>query len=286
MAAVSAVVVSYHSGPCLERCLDLLARDPLVGEVIVVDNGNPEAVLEGLRARPALTLITGHGNVGFAQGCNLGAARAREAYLAFVNPDIEIEPETVPALLAAGAGAARTPWLVGARIVWPDGREQRGGRRDRITLWNALVSAAGLGRLERFSPLFRDPHREGDPVPEAPIAVGAVSGALMAMPADAFRTLGGFDGGYRLHVEDIDLCRRVWEAGGTVLFAPGARAVHIRSTSSISPLRVEIWKAQGFLRYFSRPARGPAGRVLAVLAAAPIAAALIGRGLYRRLTRR
>src|SRR5205085_2560512 len=124
-----------------------------------------------------------------------------------------------------------------------DGREQRGGRRDMITPWRAIVSAFGLGRWERISPLFRDLHREGDPIPSGPLRVGAVSGAAMLLPRASFATLNGFDEKYFLHVEDVDLCRRAAEAGGETLFVPQARAMHYRSTSETTSLNVERAKA-------------------------------------------
>ncbi|HZX80823.1 MAG TPA: glycosyltransferase, partial [Lysobacter sp.] len=92
-------------------------------------------------------------------------------------------------------------------------------------------------------------------------AVDAVSGALMLMPRDLFDRIDGFDEGYRLHAEDLDLCRRVREAGGTVAIANDVRVVHIRGVSSRSrPYFVEWHKHRGLWRYFARfeaPRRGP-----------------------------
>ncbi len=281
---VSAIVVSFHTGAPLDECLDRLEADPGAHEVIIVDNGNRSAVIEALKARAArstkIKLVTGHGNVGFSRGCNLGAEQATGDYFAFINPDVQIEPGCLEALCAA-ADCARKPCVVGARILWPDGREQRGGRRDLITPWRALVSGLGLGRLERFSPLFRDLHRERDAVPAAPMRVGAVSGAAMLLPRASFATLGGFDEKYFLHVEDVDLCRRAAEADGETVFAPEARAVHHRSTSETTSFKVERAKAASFLRYFFKFARTPQNFIAACLVAPPLALMFIFRGLLR-----
>jgi GT2 family glycosyltransferase/putative flippase GtrA len=281
---VSAIVVSYHTGAPLEECLDRLESDPAACDVIVVDNGNRPDVVAALRARaarsPKVRLVTGHGNLGFSRGCNLGAREARGDYFAFINPDVRIEPGCLEALCAAADGA-RKPCVIGARILWPDGREQRGGRRDMITPWRAFVSAFGLGRFEKFSPLFRDLHREDDPVSAAPQRVGAVSGAAMLTPKDSFAALGGFDEKYFLHVEDVDICRRAAEAGGETLFAPQARAMHHRSTSETTSFKVERAKAASFARYFFKFARNPLDFIAACLVTPPLALGFVCRGLVR-----
>jgi GT2 family glycosyltransferase len=278
---VSAIVVSYRTGPALAACLDRLEAAPALDEIVVVDNGNPPEVLAALSTRGGKCVLkTGHGNVGFSRACNLGAAAARSDQLAFLNPDLLIEPGCIESMQAALDGAC-APSIVGARILWPDGREQRGARRDTITPWTAAVSALGLGRFEVLSPLLRDPHRESDPVPEAPLRVGAVSGAAMLMRRADFVALGGFDEGYFLHAEDLDLCRRANEAGGDVLFAPAARATHIKSTSQESALKVEGAKARSMTRYLFKFARTPAGLLGAALVAPPLWGVLIARGMLR-----
>jgi GT2 family glycosyltransferase len=84
-----------------------------------------------------------------------------------------------------------------------------------------------------------------------------------------FVELGGFDEGYFLHVEDVDLCWRVRQSGGVVLFHPTARVVHLGSTSHTSPLKVEFWKGLGLVRYFRKRADNP-GRAALAVALAPL----------------
>jgi GT2 family glycosyltransferase len=278
--SVSAIVVSYRTGPALNACLERLEAASAIAEIVVVDNGNPPEVAAALAARGGkIVLKTGHGNVGFSRACNLGAAAAQGDHLAFLNPDLLIEPGCIEALLDALA-TAHAPAIAGARILWPDGREQRGARRDCITPWTATVSALGLGHLG-----LRDPHRERDPLPSTPLRVGAVSGAALLMRRADFAALGGFDEGYFLHAEDLDLCRRANEAGGDVLFTPAARATHIKSTSDASSLKVEGAKARSLVRYLFKFARTPAGLAGALLVAPPLYVALLARGAVRELGR-
>lgn len=288
-AGVSAIVVSYQTGSCLWDCIESIMAEAAIDELILVDNGNPVEVLNSLRwlaaREPRLRLVSGHGNVGFAGGCNRGAAMARGDRLLFLNPDLTLAPEAVSKLSACleAAPARRGPLVVGGRLLHPSGAEQRGCRRDAVTIWKALVSFSGLGRLERWHPLLRDPHREHDPLPEGPAAVGAVSGAMLMLTREDFQTLGGFDEGYFLHVEDLDLCARAYAAGGEVVFHPAAACTHIGGASNASPLFVEQCKAKGFARYFKRFARSPAERLIAALLEPALGAIFTVRGALKAL---
>ncbi len=271
MAGVSVIIVSYFTGAPLFDCLNAVRADPIVGECILVDNGNPLDVARQLRNYG--DVLYGHGNIGFAAGCNLGARRASGDVLLFVNPDAVLAPGAV-ARIARTLQTALGPAIVGGRLVDASGLEQRGSRRDQLTLWRAFVTFTGLSRFERLSARLRDMDRSRDPLPADAIEVGAVSGALLAMRRVDFETLGGFDEGYFLHVEDIDLCRRCYEAGGVVLFEPRAHARHVGATSPASPAFIARCKARGFARYFRKFARGPFERGAAHVAAAALSVIL------------
>lgn len=269
--SVSAIVVSYQTGAVLSECLAALLKARGVDEIIVVDNGNaaPEtAALDRVAAgAPHVQLVRGQGNIGFAAASNLGAGRARGDALVFVNPDAVLAADAIERLGAA-LEAAPPPAIVGGDLRDEQGRPDRGGRRDRLTLWRAFVAFTGLSRLERLSPALRDFNRHRDPQPDRPVAVGAVSGALMALRRADFAAIGGFDEGYFLHVEDLDLCRRAEEAGWRVLFAPGPHGVHKRSSSQAPSGAIARHKAAGMARYLRKFARGPFERAAAACAGA------------------
>jgi GT2 family glycosyltransferase len=82
----------------------------------------------------------------------------------------------------------------------------------------------------------------------------------MLMPRRLFDRLGGFDEGYRLHAEDLDLCRRARMAGATVAVANDIRVLHVRGVSSRArPLFVEWHKHRGLWRYFRKFESGRRG---------------------------
>lgn len=253
---VSAITVTYHTGLRLRDGLYALLFDPQVSQLVIVDNGNPpadQAWLDELAARHAdrIRLIRPRENLGFARACNLGAREAVGNLLLYVNPDAVMKRGSVAAMLAASSGQP-VPWLVGGKIFGLDGREQRGARRRELTLLRAI----GIGRWTL----------EDTAEPDGPVPVGAVSGAFFMMAKQPFLMLdGGFDDAYFLHVEDVDLCRRVREAGGAVIYQPAAGALHYGSTSDVPGETVAAHKAESLRYYFRKFARGPVARLANLL---------------------
>ena len=287
-ASVTVVMVVYMTGAALEKSLGCVLNDPLVDEFVIVDNGSTFAEAQRLRDLAErdrhVVLLTGHGNVGFARAANLGAARAKGDMLVFLNPDAFLQPECIAGLVTEIEGRA-APCLVGGRVLNADGTEQRGGRRGDITPISALLS---LSTLSKLIPGWRryEVHWEGDAAPDAVVAVPTVSGACFGMRRTDFRGLGGFDERYFLHVEDIDLCWRVRQAGGEVLFHPKAEVVHLGHTSQTSPLAVEFHKGVGLARYFRKRARGLPQQALAwLLSPAIVCTALLRPAMWRLKSR-
>lgn len=262
---VSVVMVVYMTGEALAESVARVLADPLVDEFVIVDNGSPcaEATrLRGLADRDGrVKLLAGHGNIGFARGANLGARAADGEILLFLNPDAFLQPGCVAGLVRAIENRP-VPTLVGGRVLNTDRTEQRGARRGDITPMTALLS---LSRLAGKVPGLRrfEVHWENDAAPEQVAPVPTVSGACICMRREDFEAVDGFDEGYFLHVEDVDLCWRVRRAGGQVLFHPKAEVVHLGHTSRTSPLKVEFHKGMGLARYFRRRAESFSQRLVA-----------------------
>jgi GT2 family glycosyltransferase len=281
--AVSVVIVSYHTGATLRACLERVLAETAVGDVVVVDNGNDAATLASLRQRAAgsgkLVLLSGHGNVGFAAGCNLGARASTRPILLLLNPDCLIEPGTIGGLLAALGSPAR-PWIATVRLLDPSGAEQRGCRRNPGTPWQCLVEALRLDRLlpARWAPRL---NLSDLPAPAGPVEVPAISGAFMAMQRATFEALGGMDEGFFLHVEDLDFCLRHRRRGGVAYFVPGFVCTHVKGTSAAAAAFVERHKARGFRRYFHKHFRASYPRMVLELVWLVLAAGLLMRGWLR-----
>ncbi len=284
---VSAIVVSYFTGPLLARAIASLKNQDDVCEIIVVDNGNWEgavaAAIEVNPGGPPASIISGHGNVGFATACNLGAKRAKGEYLLFLNPDAVMPTGGVARLIADGARLKR-PWLIGPKIINPDGSEQQGSRRMTLTPWRAFVEATRLYALAPRHPYFRRFNIHGDPCPDKVTALPVISGACFFLHREDYFSIGGMDERYFLHVEDVDFCLRFGEAGG-VYFDPHVSIPHHKSSSRVSAIRVERRKTASVIRYFnthfSDPYPAPFLWLTAGVLWATFAAKLAGRAATR-----
>ena len=282
---VSVVMVVYLTGEALEQSLSCVLADDLIDELVLVDNGSQPAEAQRQRALaerdPRVVLLVGHGNIGFARGANLGALRAIGDILVFLNPDAFLQRGCVVELVRE---IDRNPGLclVGGRVLNADRSEQRGARRGEITPMSALMSLSALARL---IPGWRhyEVHWEGDAAPDQVTGVPTISGACFAMRRADFTHLNGFDEGYFLHVEDVDLCWRVRAEGGQVLFHPKAEVIHLGHTSQVSPLKVEFHKGVGLARFFRKRAVGFGQKAAAWLLTPVVIAAAVARPLMWRL---
>ena len=263
---IAAIVVSYDSEETLDDCLVRLRAAAGVAEIRVVDNasrdGSVDIVQRHALADPRLRFIANPDNPGFAVACNQGAADSRAPWLAFVNPDCLVEADSL-ARLRTHAHRAIGFGEDGPRDVTEYVDVAVHGQGGDVVLGADLVDEDGLHdaaarrRDPEFAAMLRDPARRQLGIamdPSQPLqAVDAVSGALMLMPRGLFERIGGFDEGYRLHAEDLDLCRRARGAGATVGCANDVQVVHVRGVSSRSrPLFVEWHKHRGFWRYYRR----------------------------------
>lgn len=244
---LSVIIVAYHSGPVLGQAIARALAAPQVAELIVVDNSaGADATLAPLRSAtdPRLQLLDPGGNVGFGAACNLGAAASHGQMLLFLNPDVLLPEGLIEALLARAVAWPRLGAL-GVALADPQGRVDPASARRDPTPSRALAT---LFRLDRLGVLEGIALRD---LPAGPVPVDAISGALMLMPREAFEAVNGFDTGYFLHAEDLDLCRRLRGAGFGVRVDVGLVATHLKGTSSRrQPLKVLDWKHQSLRRYF------------------------------------
>ena len=275
-ADIAVVIVTYRSAETIADCLRRLRAADGVAEIRVVDNGSDDGTLDLVRRialqDARLRFIANPDNPGFAVACNQGARDSTAPWLAFVNPDCLVEADALARLRAHARACTREP-LLGADLVDEQGVRDGAARR-RDPDFAAMLRSPAARRLD----IAVDPAATLQAVP-------AISGAVMFMPRALFERIGGFDQGYRLHAEDLDLCRRAREGGAFVAVANDVPIVHVRGVSSRSrPWFVEWHKHRGLARYFLRFEASRRGWPLRLLVLATIWARfpLAGLRAWRR----
>lgn len=234
--SVDAVIVNWNAGAHLVRAvrsaIASIASAAASGTVFVVDNGSTDdslAPVEALRG-PVEVIRTGH-NLGYAGGIRVGAARSRSELLLILNPDVELRDDTVRRVLAVLAERPDVG-VVGARLVDPQGVDGISCYRFP-SLSNMMLAMSGLdrfagrlpgARLKTHAMVERDPAQSG--------VVDQVIGAFMLIRREAWDAVGGIDDSFFLYYEEVDLCRRIRDAGWLTWYCAEAVATHVGQVSS------------------------------------------------------
>lgn len=265
----SVIVVTADSGTLALQCVERVLASTAPLELLVVDNASEDSVPGELAERfgpdSRLRILRQGENIGFGPACNRGAAMARGDGLLFLNPDCLIEATTIARLRSMSDSLERVG-VLGVGVLDRDGRVEKAARRRDPLLSRSLCSLLGLDRFEGRWPAFAGIGLPAAQGPVRPERVDAVSGACLYLPRAAFDRVAGFDEAYFLHCEDLDLCRRIRDAGLDVYYVPDITVRHEQGSSSRRrPLFVSGHKHRGMWRYFRRfdpAARNPPLRAL------------------------
>jgi GT2 family glycosyltransferase len=255
LITLSVIIVNYNSGIMLTECVRSALKQ--VQQVIVVDNASfDESVMRLAKTfslEKGVVVIHAGRNLGFAAACNLGIPAATGEYLLFLNPDCVLEPGALRRMVEV-LEVNPAVGMVGGLLIDPDGAEQGGGRRAVPTPWRSLVRASGLYRFaDRWPSLFFDFYLHKQPLPDAPVEVDAISGALMLVRRGALKDVGPLDEGYFMHCEDLDWCVRFRHRGWKIMFVPDACVVHHKGAcSKTRPIFVEWHKHKGMMRFYRK----------------------------------
>ena len=219
-APLRVVVVTWNSAEVLPGFLGSLAAATAAPyDVVVVDNASPE----GPPPVPAdVRLIEAGGNLGYGKGANLGADGADGDVLVVANPDVQWTPGSLDVLLEALDRWPRAG-CVGPAIRTVDERLYPSARA--FPSIGRGIGHALLGPFWPGNPWTRSYRAEaGTPVEGQ---TGWLSGSLMVLRREAFEQVGGFDPKYFMYCEDMDLCRRLAEAGWQNVYVPEAVITHV-----------------------------------------------------------
>ncbi|EBA14567.1 glycosyl transferase, family 2 [Roseobacter sp. SK209-2-6] len=270
--ALTVIIVSYNTVDLTLAALRTLfaTTQETSFRCVVYDNASADGSAEAIaREFPQVELIASQENLGFARANNLVAEAAQTEWVLLLNPDTEVHPGAVDALMAF-ARAHPEAGIYGGRTVFPDGSLNIASCWNRITPWSAFCSAVGLRAIFPKSGVF-NPEAMGDWARDSVRKVDIVVGCFLLMPTALWRELGGFDLKYFMYGEEADLCLRAARLGYQPMITPEAEIMHIVGASSnkLAHKVVMVAKARSTLiRDHWSPALVPLGLVLMWLWAA------------------
>jgi GT2 family glycosyltransferase len=279
---LSIVIVSYNAGASLRRCLRSLtpANREMNWEIIVVDNQSTDGLPSSLKAEfPHVQFFENEINLGFGRAFNQGAKMARSDFVLSLNGDTEPEAESLALLLDQMRSAPRAG-AVGPKLLLPNGQNAVSAFRFPTLLRPTIDSRfIRIFAGERFSLGYP----AGDPRLQRGGSVDWISGACVLFRKEAIREVGYFNDRYFMYFEDVDVCRRLWDAGWEVLYCTRARVTHEGGASSTGLQgRLAFERQRSRLVYFSEHG----SRVAYALMRLWTAVASIGRSLRYLLTLR
>jgi N-acetylglucosaminyl-diphospho-decaprenol L-rhamnosyltransferase len=244
MSEVVACIVSHGQRELLEPCLAALQTDDIA--VIVLENipDGSAALARSLGARAAVNSEP----ASFARNQNALAAATRSPYLLILNPDCIVRPGAVPRLVAFADEHPRAG-VVGPRLLDPDGTLQR-SRRRFPTVGGTLVRRTPLRLVLRDVEAAQSAHYLSD-VPDRPVECDWMLGACLLLRRETLDEIGGFDEGFPMYGEDIELQYRAMRAGWERWYVPDAIAVHEYQRVIDRALlnRRTLWHLQGMARF-------------------------------------
>lgn len=222
---LSIIIVSWNVRDLLRKCLKSIYEKTqgIEFEVIVVDNASKDNSAQMvLKEFPQVTLIASNENMGFARGNNMGLEQASGKYVLFMNPDMELVENSFPKLIELMNKDSQIA-LSTCQLIYPDGSLQRNvknnpGTCDQILILLKLHHFFQPKCLKKYLAKNFDYSKEQE--------VKQIMGAFIFANAEIIKKPEGWDSSYFVWWEDLDLCKRVQDAGYKILYTPITKVMH------------------------------------------------------------
>lgn len=238
---VDTVIVAHDSGDLLLDAVRSAVEEVGEDRVWVVDAESTDGSIERVAGSFPVVHILPVVNAGFSAGNNRGIEATTSPYVLLLNPDAEVAPGVVAALVAAMEAAGPDVGIVAPLVLNSDGTIQAGsyGRFPSVQVRAEIALGRAVRALTR--------RRETPAVPAARTAVDWVTGAAMLVRRTAIEAAGPMDEAFFLYYEDVEWCHRMQDRGWRVLLEPSVHVVHHLGKSGAG--LAEAAYREGFERY-------------------------------------
>jgi GT2 family glycosyltransferase len=262
----SIIIISFNTREILRECLESVIRESsdLSVEIFVVDNNSSDGSAQMVRESfPQVKLIPSEVNLGFGSANNLALKQAKGRYLVLLNSDAFFQEGALKTAIAH-MDAQTDCGLGGSRLIGRDGSWQPSSRSFHSIVHDLIVMTGLAGQFpkSKFFGHFDRTWANDD----EPASVDWVPGAFSIIRPSALEKTGLFDPAFFLYYEEVDLCRRIKQAGFSVWYWPDIVVVHIGGESSRQlkktlefssmAAQVVMWRMRSTLLYY-RKHHGP-----------------------------
>ena len=219
---ISIIILSFNKPAVLINTIKSIqnAVKSIPFELVIVDNASDDKNVDLINKHfPSVKLVLNIKNGGFANGCNLGAQNAIGKFLVFINSDILINEDPIPAMLDIFSSNQETG-IVGCQLLNPDESLQPTNFRFP-KLYLRFLQLSGLKRIIlRMLPEIKSRK-------EVYYETDYVSGAFLMIERDMFFKIGCFDEKYFMYHEDADICFKVKKLGKKVILFNFRGVIHL-----------------------------------------------------------
>ncbi|MBK8460505.1 MAG: glycosyltransferase family 2 protein [Micropruina sp.] len=222
------MIVSYNCRDLVSACIASLHQAGAVRKrwrIWLVDNASTDGTVSAVKARfDGVTVLGRASNDGFGVANNIALRQCTAPFVLVLNPDTKVAEGVIDHLLGQLRGWPDVA-VVGCRLEQADGSLDLAAKRRFPTPRSALQYFFSRRRtLAEYSNPEVAPEEVGD--------VDAVNGAFMLVRAEAIGEVGLFDEDYWMYAEDLDWCKRFWDAGWRIRYDGRVSVLHLKSAVS------------------------------------------------------
>lgn len=234
MTGVTIVIVNYNVRHFILQCIESIYRSDLATidlKIIVIDNASIDGSVAAIRDKyPEVDLIASQTNLGFGRANNLGINKAKTKYCLLLNPDTIVQEDTLRRCLAF-MDINPSVAALGVKMVDGNGLYLRESKRSLPTALSSFYRLTKLNEIFPSSTYFNSYYTK-DLSGDKDEYVEVLCGAFMFCNTNTLQDLGGFDEDFFMYGEDIDLSKRMLEAGHLIAYLGSTRIIHFKGESS------------------------------------------------------
>ena len=253
MIDVSVIIVNWNTEKLLLDCIGSIIRETqrIKYEIIVVDNASSDDSVQSVKTKyPEVLIIANNENLGFAKANNQGIAVSRGRYVCLVNSDVVVLENSIDKLVehidTDSSIAVIAPMTVDRNL------RIRENVRKFPKLWHVFCETFFLHRLFKKIMLFH-----GKAIPTNMYndlyEVESISGCFMMVSVAAIKQVGLLDEAFFFYTEDVDWCKRFYDAGWKIVYLSNVKSIHFGGESTaITPAKYQVIMEKSGLIYWTK----------------------------------